>query len=79
MRRAAPGAWVELSAGDAERLGVAEGDLVRVEPPGEPWKPRRGSAAVATGSCSRPSTTATGTSPAPTAPHLTGTRARRTS
>jgi anaerobic selenocysteine-containing dehydrogenase len=33
LRRAAPGPWVELSAGDARRLGVAEGDLVRVESP----------------------------------------------
>lgn len=27
---AAPQAWAELSAGDAERLGVAEGDVVRI-------------------------------------------------
>ncbi|MGK5498130.1 molybdopterin oxidoreductase family protein [Streptomyces sp. URMC 125] len=33
LRRAAPQVWVELSAGDAGRLGVAEGDLVRVESP----------------------------------------------
>ncbi|GAA4990925.1 molybdopterin oxidoreductase family protein [Kineococcus glutinatus] len=31
LRRAAPDAWVELSAADARRLGVAEGDVVRVE------------------------------------------------
>ena len=31
LQRAAPEAWVELSAGDAARLGVAEGDVVRVE------------------------------------------------
>jgi anaerobic selenocysteine-containing dehydrogenase len=30
LDRAAPDAWVELSAGDAGHLGVAEGDLVRV-------------------------------------------------
>ena len=30
---AAPDAWVELSAPDAERLGVTEGDWVRVESP----------------------------------------------
>jgi len=33
LHRAAPDAWVELSAGDADRLGVTEGDLVRVESP----------------------------------------------
>jgi anaerobic selenocysteine-containing dehydrogenase len=33
LDRAASGPWVELSAGDARRLGVAEGDLVRVESP----------------------------------------------
>ncbi len=33
LRRAAPRVWVELSAGDAARLGVGEGDLVRVESP----------------------------------------------
>ncbi|MFC8269824.1 molybdopterin-dependent oxidoreductase [Streptomyces cinereoruber] len=31
LRRAAPDAWVELSVGDAARLGVGEGDVVRVE------------------------------------------------
>ena len=31
LQAAAPEAWVELSAGDAARLGVAEGDVVRVE------------------------------------------------
>ena len=31
LDRAAPEAWVELSVGDAARLGIAEGDLVRVE------------------------------------------------
>ncbi|MEU5256057.1 molybdopterin oxidoreductase family protein [Streptomyces longwoodensis] len=31
LRRAAPGVWVELSADDAVRLGVGEGDVVRVE------------------------------------------------
>jgi anaerobic selenocysteine-containing dehydrogenase len=30
---AAPDAWVELSTSDAERLGIVEGDLVRVESP----------------------------------------------
>ncbi len=33
LHDAAPDAWVELSAGDAHRLGVAEGDVVRVESP----------------------------------------------
>ncbi|MBP2335520.1 anaerobic selenocysteine-containing dehydrogenase [Saccharothrix coeruleofusca] len=33
LRRAAPEPWVELSAADAAALGVAEGDLVRVESP----------------------------------------------
>jgi predicted molibdopterin-dependent oxidoreductase YjgC len=33
LQRAAPEPWVELSAGDATRLGVVEGDLVRVESP----------------------------------------------
>jgi len=31
LAAAAPDAWVELSAADAERLGVREGDVVRVE------------------------------------------------
>jgi anaerobic selenocysteine-containing dehydrogenase len=33
LRRAAPDAWVELAASDAEELGISEGDLVRVESP----------------------------------------------
>jgi ferredoxin-nitrate reductase len=33
LQNAAPDAWVEISASDAERLGVREGDLVRVESP----------------------------------------------
>ena len=33
LDRAAPGPWVELSPADAEALGVAEGDVVRVESP----------------------------------------------
>ncbi|WIM93077.1 molybdopterin oxidoreductase family protein [Actinoplanes oblitus] len=33
LRRAAPDMWVELSPADAERLGIAEGDMVRVESP----------------------------------------------
>lgn len=33
LQEAAPDAWVELSASDAEGLGIAEGDLVRVESP----------------------------------------------
>lgn len=33
LQRAAPQPWVELSVDDAERLGVAEGDVVRVESP----------------------------------------------
>jgi anaerobic selenocysteine-containing dehydrogenase len=33
LQRAAPDAWVELSPADAERLGVGEGDVVRVESP----------------------------------------------
>jgi ferredoxin-nitrate reductase len=31
LNEAAPSVWVELSHADADRLGVAEGDLVRVE------------------------------------------------
>ena len=31
LEDAAPGPWVELAASDAERLGIADGDLVRVE------------------------------------------------
>ena len=31
LQNAAPEAWVELSPADADRLGVAEGDVVRVE------------------------------------------------
>ena len=31
LHDAAPDAWVEISAPDAERLGIAEGDMVRVE------------------------------------------------
>jgi anaerobic selenocysteine-containing dehydrogenase len=30
LNRAAPAAWAELSTADAERLGIAEGDLIRV-------------------------------------------------
>jgi anaerobic selenocysteine-containing dehydrogenase len=33
LHAAAPDVWVELSAGDAERLGVAEGDLLEVTTP----------------------------------------------
>ena len=33
LQEAAPEAWVELAPADAERLGIAEGDLVRVESP----------------------------------------------
>jgi anaerobic selenocysteine-containing dehydrogenase len=33
LQAAAPEAWVELAPADAERLGIAEGDLVRVESP----------------------------------------------
>ena len=33
LDRAAPDPWIELSAADAERHGIAEGDLVRVESP----------------------------------------------
>jgi ferredoxin-nitrate reductase len=33
LQKAAPEAWVELSPADAGRLGVGEGDLVRVESP----------------------------------------------
>ncbi|MGN6251032.1 MAG: molybdopterin oxidoreductase family protein [Marmoricola sp.] len=33
LDRAAPDAWVELSVVDADRLGIAEGDWVRVESP----------------------------------------------
>lgn len=33
LRRAVPDAWVELSVGDAARLGIGEGDVVRVESP----------------------------------------------
>jgi ferredoxin-nitrate reductase len=33
LHAAAPDAWAELNAADAERLGIAEGDSVRVESP----------------------------------------------
>ena len=33
LDRAAPGVWVELSSGDADRLGVGEGDRLRVVSP----------------------------------------------
>ncbi len=33
LHDAAPDAWVELSGADARRLGIAEGDVVRVESP----------------------------------------------
>ena len=33
LQQAAPDPWVELSAPDAEALGISEGDLVRVESP----------------------------------------------
>jgi ferredoxin-nitrate reductase len=31
LRDAAPDVWVEISAADAERFGIAEGDMVRIE------------------------------------------------
>jgi anaerobic selenocysteine-containing dehydrogenase len=33
LQGAAPDAWVELSAKDAERLGISEGDVLRVSSP----------------------------------------------
>ncbi len=33
LHRAAPDAWVEVSSADAQRYGIAEGDVVRVESP----------------------------------------------
>ncbi len=33
LQEAAPHAWVEISAADADRLGVGEGDLLRVDSP----------------------------------------------
>ena len=33
LNEAAPDAWVELSPADADRLGISEGDWVRVESP----------------------------------------------
>jgi predicted molibdopterin-dependent oxidoreductase YjgC len=33
LQNAAPDAWVEINPADAEKLGVGEGDMVRVESP----------------------------------------------
>jgi anaerobic selenocysteine-containing dehydrogenase len=33
LQNAAPGAWIEINPSDAEKLGVWEGDVVRVESP----------------------------------------------
>jgi ferredoxin-nitrate reductase len=33
LQNAAPGAWIEINPSDAEKLGVGEGDVVRVESP----------------------------------------------
>jgi anaerobic selenocysteine-containing dehydrogenase len=33
LQEAAPEVWAELSAGDAEKVGVGEGDVVRIESP----------------------------------------------
>jgi anaerobic selenocysteine-containing dehydrogenase len=33
LQAAAPDAWVELSGADAERLGVSEGEMLRVSSP----------------------------------------------
>ena len=59
---AAPEAWVELSPGDADALGIAEGDLVRSSPPrgrDRGARPRHG---IRPASCSSPSTTGSGAS-----------------
>ena len=77
LQAAAPDAWVELSAADAERLGVAEGRLVRVSSPRGAIEVPARIGGPAKASSSSPSTTATGTSA--TTPVPTGGRAPRTS
>jgi predicted molibdopterin-dependent oxidoreductase YjgC len=49
LNRAAPQPWVELSVGDARRLGIAEGDLTRMESPRGAVEVRRGSGRAVTG------------------------------
>lgn len=64
LRRAAPRPWVELAAADAERAGISEGDLVRVESRRVMCACPRASAGAGRARCSCRSTTATGMSTA---------------
>ena len=61
LQVAAPEMWVELAPPDAERLGVSDGDLVAVNRRAGGSRHARGSLVTARASCSRRSTTATGT------------------
>ena len=77
LQAAAPDAWVELSAVDAQRLNVVEGDLLRVSSPRGSSKRRPASAACVREWSSSHSTTATGISAM--TPVLMVDRARPTS
>ena len=61
LQAAAPDVWVELCPSDAKRLGIDEGDLVRVSSPRGAVEARHGCAISAKAPCSSRSTTATGT------------------
>ena len=77
LQAAAPDAWVELCADDAERLGVAEGEMLRVSSRAARSRCRRASARAREGVVFVPFHYGywdVGTTPAPTAG-----RARRTS
>jgi predicted molibdopterin-dependent oxidoreductase YjgC len=77
LEAAAPDAWVELCPQDAERLGISQGELVRVSSPRASVEvPARVGGRVRA-LCSHPSITVTGTSA--TTPGLTAGRARPTS
>ena len=63
LNAAAPTAWVEMNPEDARALGIAEGDLVRVESPRGAIEVRARVGTIMKGKpCSPPSTTAAGTS-----------------
>jgi hypothetical protein len=61
LQAAAPQVWVECSAADAQRLGVAEGDQAEVASPVASSGRGCGSAGSEMACCSCRSTTATGT------------------
>jgi Hemerythrin HHE cation binding domain/Molydopterin dinucleotide binding domain len=66
LRAAAPDVWVELSREDAERLGIAEGEMVAIESRAAVWRRRLGSGRRGRASSSCRFTTAIGTPARPT-------------